>query len=228
MLAELRQSLRGLLRVPRFTIPALLVLALGIGATSAVFSVVDSVLLRPLPYREPDRVMVILETSARRTGDSAMPAADFQDFRDQNSTFASMAAAESWSPTLTGLDDGAEQLKGLRASANLFQMLGVTAALGRGFSSTDAKPGAAPVVVLSHSLWQRRFGGDRSVVGRTIRLNSATATIIGVLPEHFYFPPFWATKAEIYTAPAFGPDRSTDRVIGSLRGFGRLKTGRQH
>jgi putative ABC transport system permease protein len=224
MLGDVRHSIRVLLKMPRFTALAVSVLALGIGATSVVFSLVHSVLLRPLPYSAPDRLMVVMETLERQGVERPMPAADYQDFRDQGASFESMAAAEAWAPALTGVDK-AEELHGLRASASLFRVLGVQAALGRGFIPADEQPGAVRVVVLADSLWRRRFGADRSVIGQVIRLNGHPATIVGVMPEGFYFPPFWATKAEIYTAPAYGPERAQDRVIGSLRAFGRLKPG---
>jgi putative ABC transport system permease protein len=221
---DLLYSLRVLRRSPRFTATAVLVLALGIGANSAMFSLVNSVLLRPLPYRDPHRIGVLLASSETRAGAFSMPPADYLDFRDRNHSFSGMAAAEVWSPSLTGSGEP-EQLHGLRASASLFDVLGVPATLGRGFLPEDERAGAAPVVVLGAGVWKRRFGGDPGVVGRTITLNRAPYTVVGVLPERFYFPPFWASDAEIYTPLIWAPAKTHNRDASTLRTFGRLKPG---
>ncbi|MBN9663172.1 MAG: ABC transporter permease [Acidobacteria bacterium] len=224
MLAELRHSLRTLLRNPRFTFLAVAVLALGIGATSAMFSVVYSVLWRPLPYQDPSRLMVLLGSAQGRGDRMPVPPGDFNAFRTRGNSFATLAAAELWSPTLTGVDQ-AEELHGLHTSASLFDVLGVPAALGRTFAPDDDRPGAPKVVVLSHQLWQRRFGADPAILGRTIRLSNEPYTVVGVMPRGFYFPPFWADKAELYAAPAFGPDRADSHTFSTLRVFARLKPG---
>ena len=135
-----------------------------------------------------------------------------------------MAAAEVWGPSLTGSGE-AEELHGLRASASLFEVLGVQAAAGRVFLPEDERPDAAPVVVIGAGLWKRRFGGDRGVIGRTITLNQASYTVAGVLPESFYFPPFWALDAEIYTPLVWPPAKAQSRDMSTLRAFGRLKPG---
>ncbi|QOY90650.1 ABC transporter permease [Paludibaculum fermentans] len=224
MLADLRHSLRTLLRNPRFTFLAIAVLALGIGATSAMFSVVYSVLWRPLPYQDPSRLMVLLGATQGRGDRMPVPPGDFNAFRSRGQSFSNLAAAELWSPTLTGVDQ-AEELHGLHTSASLFDVLGVPAALGRTFAPDDDRPGAPKVVVLSHQLWQRRFGADPAILGRTIRLSNEPHTVIGVMPKGFYFPPFWANKAELYAAPAFGPDRAGSHTFSTLRVFTRLKPG---
>ncbi len=224
MLADLRHSLRTLLRNPRFTFLAIAVLALGIGATSAMFSVVYSVLWRPLPYQDPSRLMVLLGSTQGRGDRMPVPPGDFDAFRTRGQSFSNLAAAELWSPTLTGVDQ-AEELHGLHTSASLFDVLGVPAALGRTFAPDDDRPGAPKVVVLSHQLWQRRFGADPAILGRTIRLSNEPHTVIGVMPKGFYFPPFWANKAELYAAPAFGPDRAGSHTFSTLRVFARLKPG---
>jgi putative ABC transport system permease protein len=221
---DLLYSLRVLRRSPRFTATAVLVLALGMGANSAMFSLVYSVLLRPLPYRQPDRIGVILGSSEKRAGAFSMPPADYLDFRDRNHSFSGMAAAELWGPSLTGSGEP-EQLHGLRASASLFEVLGVGAAVGRVFLPEDERADAAPVVVLGAGVWKRRFAGDRGIVGRTITLNRAAYTVVGVLPEGFYFPPFWASDAEIYTPLTWTPARAHNREASTLRVFGRLKPG---
>ena len=217
-------SFRVLRKSPRFTLTAVLVLALGIGANSAIFSLVYSVLLCPLPYRDPGRLAVILGTSEQRGGAFPLPPADYLDLRDRNHTFSSTAAAEVWSPSLTGSGE-AEELHGLRASASLFEVLGVRAAAGRVFLPEDGRADAARVVVIGASLWRRRFGGDNSAIGRTITLNQASYTVVGVLPESFYFPPFWALDAEIYTPLGFTTAQVHNREMSTLRVFGRLKPG---
>jgi predicted permease len=221
---DILYSLRVLRKSPRFTFTAVLVLALGIGANSAIFSLVYSVLLRPLPYRDPGKLAVILASSEQRGGAFSVPPADYLDFRARNHSFTSMAAAEVWGPSLTGFGE-AEELHGLRASGSLFEVLGVGAAAGRAFLPEDGRTDAAPVVVLGAGLWKRRFGGDQSVIGRTITLNQASYTVVGVLPESFYFPPFWALDAEIYTPLVFPPQKAQDRDMSTLRVFGRLKPG---
>jgi putative ABC transport system permease protein len=221
---DLLYSLRVLRKSPRFPSTAVLVLALGIGANSAIFSLVYSVLLRPLPYRDPGRLAVILGSSEKRGGAFSVPPADYLDFRERNHSFSSMAAAEVWGPSLTGSGE-AEELHGLRASSSLFEVLGVDAAAGRVFLPEDGRAGAAPVVVLGAGLFKRRFGGDLAAIGRTITLNQASYTIVGVLPETFYFPPFWALDAEIYTPLAFPPQKAQDRDMSTLRVFARLRPG---
>jgi len=224
MLRDIRYAFRVLLKSPRFTATAILVLALGIGANSAMFTLVYSVLLRPLPYQEPGRLAVVMGSGEKGGGSFSMPPADYLDFRDRNRSFDAMAAAEAWSPSLTGSGDP-EELAGLHASASLFQVLGVQAALGRAFVPEDDRPESSHVVVLGSGLWKRRFGGDRSIVGTTITLNRQPYTVVGVMPEGFYFPPFWASKAEIYAPLAFTPAEAQDRRMSTLRTFGRLKPG---
>ena len=162
---DLRYGLRMLYKNRGFTAVALLALALGIGANSAIFSVVNSVLLRPLPYRDAQRLIMIWENYQQRGGPErewASPA-DFRDFRDQAQSFEHIAALLGWGPTLTGQDEP-EDLQGAAVSHDSFAMLGVEPALGRSFTQDDDQPGAERVVVLSHQLWQRRFSADASIV----------------------------------------------------------------
>src|SRR5262249_34211367 len=141
-----------------------------------------------------------------------------------SSTLSDIAAAELWSPSLTG-EGEAEELRGMRASTSLFDIFGVRATAGRTFIPGDAEPGAPPVVVIGAGLWKRRFGGDPSVIGRRILLNREPYTIAGVLPAGFYFPPFWGGQTEIYTPLIMTPARAQDRRMSTLRLFGRLQTG---
>jgi len=214
---DLRYGLRALAKRPGFTTVAVVTLALGIGANTAIFSVVNAVLLRPLPYREADRLVVALHG-----GNNPVSPIDFAEWRGQNTVFEQMAAAEFWSPNLTGRDQP-EQLWAVRATDNLFAMLGVEPALGRAFQTGDDQPGAAPVVVLSQRLWQRRFGGDPGVVGQTLVLDGRAHTVVGVMPRGFEFPLFWATKAEMWAPLPLG-ERAGSRAQ-SLRVFASLKPG---
>jgi predicted permease len=225
MSGDFRYALRTLLKSPRFTVMAVLVLGVGIGANSAMFTVVDSVLIRPLPYHDPARVAVILGS----TGDGAasrlpVTPGDYLDFRSQSRSFDDIAAANVWGPTLTGTDR-AVRIDGLRASANLFQVLGVKAAYGRLFSAEDGAADAPEIAVLSYGLFEQRFGGDPRVVGQTITLDGKAHTIVGVTPRGFYFPPFWASNAAIYAASAYRAEENGGRGPGYLRLFGRLKSG---
>ncbi|HEY6390616.1 MAG TPA: ABC transporter permease [Bryobacteraceae bacterium] len=215
---DFRYGARSIGRNPGFAILAILALALGIGANTAIFSVVNSVLLRPLSYADPGRLVVILH-------EGKLPAspADYLDWRQQSHSFEQVAAAQSGGATLTG-GERAEQLTAMQVSANLFDALGVPAARGRTFNASEDQPASKHVVVLSYPLWQRRFGGDPGIVGRDIVLNGESYTVTGVMPESFRFAPFWATNVEIWT-PLVLDKRLHDRGGRSLRIFARLRDG---
>ena len=223
LLQDVRYGLRQLRRNPGFTLTAVLTLALGIGANTAIFSAVNSVLLRPLPYRDSDRLVAVFNHE-KRMGEPRNPTSPF-DFHQwqQNRVFEAMAAATPWEPVLTGYDRP-DRLDGLRASATLFQLLGAEAALGRTFREPDGEIGSHRVVVLGHNIWQRRFGSDRALVGRTLLLDSEPYTVIGVMPPGFRFPPFWAVDAEFWAPLTFTPDERNRRAR-FLRAFARLKPG---
>jgi putative ABC transport system permease protein len=215
---DLRYGARALARTPGFTLLAMLTLALGIGANTAIFSVVNAVLLNPLAYRDPDRLVTLLHY-----GNAPVAAANYIDWRDQSHSFDAMAAAEFWTPNLTGTDTP-ESIPGLHVTPNLFPLLGIAPLMGRTFppAGDDAVP--APEVVLSYRLWQRRFGGDPNVLGRPMLLDGSSYTIVGVMPADFHFAPFWATRAELWVPMSFG-DRIHNRGGNSLRVFARLKQG---
>jgi predicted permease len=215
---DLRYGLRTLARAPGFTVAAVLALALGIGATTAIFSVVDAVLLRPLPYEHPDRLAVVL---TRGTGPVAP--GNFLDWRRDASSFERMGAAESWGTNLGG-DGRPEHVDGVRVTSDIFPLLGVRPQLGRTFAADEDQPGRAKVVVLGHRLWQRRFGADAAVVGRSITLDGVPHVVVGVMPRGFEFPPFWATGAELW-APLSLAERADNRNGQSLRTFARLAPG---
>jgi predicted permease len=218
MLTDLRYGARGLLRTPGFTLLAVLTLALGIGANTAIFSVVNAVLLNPLAYRDPDRLLTLLHY-----GNGPVAPANYIDWRDQSRSFESMAAAQYWSPNLTGVDSP-EHLTGLQVTQNMFPLLGIAPLMGRTFLPGEDQSGAEHEIVLSYRLWQRRFNGDPQVLGKPILLDGQSFTIVGVMPASFKFAPFWATHAELWTPLAFG-DRLHERGGNSLRIFARLKRG---
>lgn len=217
LLQDLRHCIRAMLRTPVFALTAVIVLALGIGATTAIFSVVDAVLLQPLAYRDSDRLVTIL-----MNGDGPVSAGNYVDWHDQSRSFTAMSAAEAWSPNLTGIDSP-EHIPGLKVTQDLFPMLGIGPMLGRLFVPGEDKEGANREVILSYKLWQRRFSSDPNVLGKAIVLDGNGYVIVGVMPQQFQFAPFWATKAELWVPNAFGP--GVHAGGGSLRIFARLKDG---
>jgi putative ABC transport system permease protein len=224
VLSDLRYGLRLLRQRPGFAAVAILTLAIGIGANTAIFSVVSSVLLRPLPYEDPDRLTMVWQDLTRIDGpETEWPTPDnFFDWRDQNEVFEGMFALGAWGPTASGMD-GAEQLNGAVASFDALTLLGVEPVLGRTFRAEDDTAASDLVVVLSHSLWQRRFGGDRHVLGRTITLDTQPATIVGVLPPGFDFPVI--RNPEILAPLRIDRTNTCGRGCYTLRVIARLKDG---
>ena len=221
MTGILRDSHHGLRQLRKnlgFSAVAILTLALGVGANTAIFSVVNAVLLRPLPYKDDSRLVVILEK-----GRNPVAPANFLDWRDQNHVFEQIGAAEYWTPNLTGRNNP-EKLWALHVSPAIVAMLGVQPLLGRAFLPEEEETGKENEVLLSFSLWQSHFAGDPDVVGQSVALSGQTYTVVGVMPRQFKFAPFWATKAELWAPLAFGA-RQTDRGGASLRVFARLKPG---
>src|SRR5580658_5653709 len=210
--------MRILFKSPGFAFATILVLALGIGANTAIFSVVYSVLLKPLPYRDPGRLVVALHE-----GRYPVSPADFLDYRAQVHAFEHLSAAQAWGGSLAGADK-AEEIPGLQVSADMFATLGVAPLLGRSFVSGEDQPGAPPVLIIGYGLWQRQFGGNPDVVGQTIKLTDRDYIIVGVMPPQFQFAPFWQTQAQMWT-PLQLRNRVTDRVGSSLRLFARLAPG---
>ncbi|MGI9115480.1 MAG: hypothetical protein DLM52_06510 [Chthoniobacterales bacterium] len=192
MIGDLRQDLRYALRMlaknPGFTAIAALALALGIGANSAIFSVVNAILLRPLPYKNPGQLVIIWENATHLGFPKNTPSpANFLDWRQQNTVFEGVAAFAERSFNLTGAGEP-ERLDGRRVSANLFDLLGVKPILDRTFVADEDKPGTK-VAVLNESLWKRRFGGDQSIIGRALTLNGESYTVIGSCPVVYACPP---------------------------------------
>ena len=215
---DLRYCVRSLAKSPGFAVLAILALGLGIGANTAIFSVVNGVLLRPLAYGDPGRLVVILHE-----GQSPVSPDDYLDWRRQSRSFQQMGAAQVWSAALTGRDN-AEELPGMQVSPNMFSILGVPPLRGRTFEAGDDQPARGHVAVLSYQLWQRRFGADPKIVGREIKLNGESYTVNGVMPESFHFAPFWATNVDVWV-PLLLDKRLNDRGGRSLRIFARLRDG---
>jgi putative ABC transport system permease protein len=180
---DLRYGARMLLRQPGFTLIAVLTLGLGIGANTAIFSVVNAVLLRAFPYGDANRLVIVWE-KMRQNEQNVISPANFFDWREQQSVFAGLAAFNDTRNSLSG-DGMPEEIAGQVATDNLFSVLGVNALLGRTFTPDDSKPGQNTVVVLSYGLWQRRFGADPNVIGRKVILNAVDHTVIGVTPPDF-------------------------------------------
>ncbi|MEO8191969.1 MAG: ABC transporter permease [Acidobacteriota bacterium] len=217
VLQDLRYGARTLARTPAFTLAAIIALALGIGASTAIFSVVNAVLLRPLPYRDPGSLAVLLHK-----GRNPVSAPNFRDWQRESRSFAAMGAAQGWQPNLMGGQEP-ERIEAVRMTSEILPMLGVSPFLGRVFAPNEDEAGKDHEVVLSHALWRRKFGADRGVVGRAISLDGEPYTVVGVMPPEFRFPPFWQTGAQLWAPLAL--DRNPSRDGNSLRVFARLKPG---
>jgi predicted permease len=224
---DVRYALRMLRKSPGFTAIALLTLALGIGANTAIFSVVYGVLLRPLPYQDPSRLIVLRETTPK-VGTVGVSYANFQDWRAQSRAFSKLAAVESVAFNLAGVDpagaDQPENISGAVVSSDFLSMLGVRPLLGRNFDSSQDQAGTAPVVLLSYRLWQSHFAGAANVLGRTVALNGRGFTIIGVLPPDFR----WIEKTDVLEPiglRANDPDFNERGDRGDVVVIGRLAPG---
>jgi len=219
---DLRFGLRTLVKNPGFTIVAVIALALGIGANSAIFSVVNAILLRPLPYKSPDQLVAIWE-EARHLGfpkDTPSPA-NFLDWRQQSTVFEGMSAFTERSFNLTGVGEP-ERLDGRRVSSNLFDVLGVKPIIGRTFVAQEDQPGSK-VVLLNESLWKRRFGGDPGVIGRSVNLNGAPYTVVGVLPNTVRLPTSGNWRDQVWVPLAFSSAEAASRGTHYLEVIARIK-----
>src|SRR5262245_33842376 len=187
MFQDLRYGARMLLRKPGFTLVAVLTLSLGIGANTAIFSVVNATMLRPLPYSEPERLVQVWETKPRANRWSDWVSyPDFRDWREQNTVFDEIGACRTLAFNLTG-GDSPESLAGAYVSASLFTVLGVKPILGRTFLDEEDRPGANRVAVISHGLWRRRFGADPGLIGKTIQVDGESHVVVGIMPPDFKF-----------------------------------------
>jgi putative ABC transport system permease protein len=184
MWKDIRYGLRSLIKHPTFTAVCIVTLALGIGANTAIFTVVNAVVLRPLPFQDAERLAMIWTTKDTNQ-EQPLSFADYNDLKNQTNTFSAVGAASPlWNFTLTGGDEP-EPLQGMYVSANLFELLRVAPARGRNFTSDDDRIGGTPVAIISHSLWERRFGSDRDIVGQQITVSGTSATVVGVMPVGF-------------------------------------------
>ena len=185
---DIRYGLRTLARTPAFTFTALATLAVGIGATTAVFSIVYAVLLRSLPYSEPDRLVWITSTAGAFPGDNEFAlVGDFVEFRERAKSFSHIAAFSTTSNNFAD-EAGAERIASGRVTPDLLATLGVQPALGRGFLPNEEGSDSPHVVILTHGFWQERFGGDAAALGRDITLGGESYEVVGVLPADFVFP----------------------------------------
>ena len=224
-LQDLRFAARMLLKRPGFAAVAVLTLALGIGANTAIFSVVNAVLLRPLPYQEPGRLVEIWETNPIKGWTDAPAApANFYDWQEQNDVFEGMAAYRPSPGNFTLMGTGEpERLRGMEATGTLFTVLGVEARLGRTFLPEETWEGKNQVVVLSHRLWARRFNQDSDIIGQTILLDGQSYTVIGVMPDGFYFP---TKEVELWVPYGWNPNQIPNyRRPHFVRVIARLKPG---
>jgi putative ABC transport system permease protein len=221
--SELRQdvafSVRQMLVSPGFTAVAILTLAVGIGATTAIFGALDAVVLRPLPYPSPDRLVVV--RSGWREGRTPVSPRHYLHLAAHQDVFRSLAALQFTNVTLAR-EEGAERLLGARVTGQFFDVLGVPPAAGRVFGEAEDVPGREQVVVLSHGLWMRQFGGDASIVGRDITLNQRPHTVIGIMPASFALA---AGREELWTPMAFTPEQKDIRDSHYLQVYARLRDG---
>ena len=217
-LSDVRYGVRALARRPGFTLVAVLALALGIGANTAIFSVVNTVLLEPLPYNDPGRLVAVRESQVPRFPVFPVSPGAFLEWQAQSTVFEHLAAIDTAAFNLTGGDEP-ERLPGALVSAGVFQMLGVPPALGRGFTAAEMAPGRDLVVVVSHGLWQRRFGSDPDLIGQAITLNDRRYTVIGVGPSGLAFP---NQDTQLWTPLALTAEDWASYGAHYLRVIGRL------
>ena len=220
-LSDLRHGIRRLAKSPGFAATAILALSLGIGANTAIFSLVDRVLIRPLPYADPDRLVTLWEDASHisfpRNGPTV---ANFVDWQQQNQVFTALAATRDRAGSLTG-DGPPEMVLGGAVTINLFDVLGVRPFLGRAFTEEEDRLGQN-VIILSYGLWQSRYAGDPGVIGRSILMNDAKTTIIGVMPPGFTLP---KRKTQFLSPAQFTPQMLNNRKLHQLNVIARLKPG---
>jgi putative ABC transport system permease protein len=225
LLQDLRYAARSLRKSPGFAAIAVLTLALGIGANTAIFSVISSVLLQPLPYGDTDRVVAVWN-SFRDNEQSSLSAPELVDYREGIRSFEELAAYRQTAVNLTG-EAEPERLSAGRVTANLFPVLGTEAMLGRTFTAEEDVPGGDNVVVLGYSLWQRRFGGDPAVVGSTVRVNGKLRTVVGVMPPSFRLPIDYETEdvTQLWVPLALDLNDLGGRGYHNLHAVARLRPG---
>ncbi|HZS07631.1 MAG TPA: ABC transporter permease [Blastocatellia bacterium] len=229
LLQDLRYGARALMKKPGFTLIVILTLALGIGANTAIFSVVDAVLLRPLPYKEPERIALV-QQHLPKVGwyYGGVSAAELLDYVSGNQTFAELAGYTILSLNLTG-EREPQRLQAARVSPGLFPLLGVEPLVGRGFAAEEDKVGRNHVIVLSERLWRKQYGADPGVIGSTVKLDEQPYTVVGVMPARLQFPPTGITFAEgveLWTPLALtDEEKQSRRKDSNFNLIGRLKPG---
>src|ERR1051325_6373599 len=222
MMADVRYAFRQLIKSPSFSVTAVFAFAVGIGATTSMFAVLYAFLLRPLPYTDPDKLVMIQSRSTRSGNDLGVNYLDFVDWQKQSSSFSSLAFFNlRWNGNLESPDGLTETLKTTFTTANLFDLLGVEPIAGRNLTSADDQPNAPKVVLISQRLWLKMFGGKQEAIGRQIRLDGGTRTIVGVMPAGFRFPS--QTDLWVPMASVFG--MSDNRAWRADQAIGRLKPG---
>jgi putative ABC transport system permease protein len=218
---DVRYGWRMLLKKPGFTIAAALALALGIGANSAIFSIINAIVLKPLPFDDLDRIVAVWEKAPGPGAErNSVSVANYLDWREQNNSFENLAICMYWSANLSGIDTP-ERVRGYQVSPNLLDVIGGKVALGRNFLPDEDQPGKDNVVILTHGLWRRSFGGDPNVVGRTANVNGVARTIIGVMPPEVNYPP----GVELLAPMAMTPETMRNRGYHTNLVVGRLKEG---
>lgn len=235
LIKDLRYAIRSLARRPSFTAVAIITLALGIGANTAIFSVVNATLIRPLPFNEPDRIVMVwgyIPKMANTADKFPSSAGNYLALAKQTQSFQQLAAFRQWSWQLTHAGEP-EQLQGVRVSANFFEALGARPVLGQTFNADQDQEGAAPVAIISHRMWQREFGASANVVGRSLTLNGRTVSVVGVMPRDFEFPGGanmipglqFATRNDIWMPLAMSSEERQSQGSLNLALLGRLKPG---
>lgn len=224
ILQDVKHGLRLLRRYPGFSLAIVVTVALGLGANATIFGVINAVLLEPLPYNQPDRLVRLWESNLKQNQpDSPVSVPNFQDWQREQTAFGQLAALELATFNLTGRGEP-QRVAAARITANLVPTLGVAPALGRSFLPDEEKPGSNRVVLLSDALWQRQFGSDRAIVSQTIQLNGESYTVVGVMPSGFRF----GGNRELWVPFVIDPQKEpwrADRSNRNLQVFGRLKPG---
>jgi putative ABC transport system permease protein len=216
---DIKYALRNLIKRPGFTMVAVITLALGIGANTTIFSAVYALLLKPLPFSETDRVVAIWDKNpSRGVVHNEVTMANYLDWRAQSQSYEHLGLYRWWSTNLTGVEPP-ERLQGFLVTANFFDALGVKPIMGRNFVSEENEPGKDSAVLISYSLWQRRFGGDPNIVSKTITLNGLPRTVVGVMPQNFNYP----KGGEVYAPLAMTPQVMSARGFHTYYVVGRLK-----
>jgi putative ABC transport system permease protein len=220
ILQDLKSAVRMLVKSPGFTVVAILTLALGIGANTAIFSIVNAVLLRPLPFKNSSQLVVLRETY-KIVGNVSVSYPDFLDWRQQSDSFAAMSVINNVNFNLSGVAQP-ESIDGYAVSPNFLALLGVRPVLGRDLLPSEERPGTAPVILLSYQLWQSHLGGDPGVIGRSITLDGRSFSIVGILPPTFRF---LDTTDVIVPIGVFAADFTDRAQRGDMDVVGRLSPG---